>query len=171
MDVGRIMIGLVKQLQDSDCDLCFKLVLGGRSDYFNNERDSADECDYNDCCVRVGVLDIGFTDVYEEQSQFGVKIAKDWNLELFFGIPARMDLQFFNEVNPDDIDNSKWVKYLSPLICCLSDFEADFCNMYVGCGGCREIEVKASSGKMKMNYTDKNLDGWQMFVRIRESLL
>ena len=169
MNIADILNDIVDKLNDTDsCGLCWKLVLGGRSDYFNNERDHATECDCDDCCVRLGVLKISNTFGYRSSSEFVTKVYNQWDVQIFAGVPSGLDIQFYNEVNPSDSDNSKWTKYIHPIHCCLETLDNDICDVH-NCFGCHTtIEIVSWRSEMKMNYTDRNLDGWLINATIRE---
>lgn len=176
MDVANLLKSSVKQLEGSDCGLCFDLVLGGRVDYFNNERtrtpdntfEEPTECDL--CCVRVGMFRCKSRDIYKESSSGNYLEARDWDLQLFFGIPSRPDIQFYNEIREELVDESKWVRYINPIQCCLNNLKLNLCELYDSCAcGCgTTLEVRSWNADMKINYLDKNYDGWVVETTVRE---
>lgn len=183
MDIVNILEKLVHKYNESDCGLCWKIVLGGRSDYFNNERDQPEKpadfwgiqpdenCD--NCCVRLGVLRIANTSGFQVTGEDGAFVTKqytDWTLQLFAGIPSRLDLQFYNEVRPEETEQSKWVKYIRPIQCCMTNTEVEICDLHNCCGCETTVEVRAWNMEMRLNYSDRNMDGWNINATFREWL-
>lgn len=169
MDILDILQKIVQQLTaESDCGLCWQLVPGGRQDYLNLAKEEVN--DDGDCCVLLGVLNNNFKTVYEGNTNFRHKMYRDWEVQLFAGIPSRLDIQFYNEVRPEDTENSKWVRYIQPIQCCLSQIEESICDIQNCKGDGATIEVSSFNGQMRLNYLDNNYDGWLINITIREWL-
>lgn len=169
MDIAQIVNTIVEGLNnDSGCGLCWKFIFGGRSDYFNNARP---DCTCETCCVALGVFKVSSRTIYKTEGEFINKHYTDWSIEMFAGIPSTLDIQFYNEIRPDDIVSSKWVKFLNPIRCCLESMDIDFCDIYDRCKlGESTIEIQSWETEMKINYLDQNYDGWFIKTTIREWL-
>lgn len=176
MDIVNLLKSSVNQLENGDCGLCFNLVLGGRTDFFNNERtrtpantyEEPSECEL--CCVDVGMFKCKSRDIYNNSDAGSYLEAREWDIQLFFGIPSRLDIQFYNEIDKDAVNESKWVKYLFPLQCCLNKVSLNLCDIYDSCGcGCgTTLEIRSWNSDMKIDYLDKNFDGWLIDTTVRE---
>lgn len=164
MNIAHIFHEKIKQLNLSDdCGLCWRFVMGGRRDYLNLTHN--DEC----CCATVGVTNIiarnGVTNIGE--------LYTDWELEVFAGIPSRLDIQFYNEVDDctEKVNESKWEKYIYPIFCCLSDLDDNICDIHNCQGNETTVEVQSAvTHEVKLNYLDNNYDGWIIRMTLREWL-
>lgn len=148
----EIWENIVKNLNEQNrCNLCFIFVGAGRSDYFNNLQPRLNP--FGDCCVYVGLLKFGSKKKYIDKGQGLVSDTYEDRFELIVGIPSRLDIQFYNE-NPDvNIDESKYSKYIKPIIDCLGDnFELD-CSVNPG------LEIMEWNWDLLMNFQDLNMDG------------
>lgn len=164
MNIVKVLNNIVCKL---DCGICWNFVPGGRSDYLN----LAQPCEGDECCAILGLLRNQFTTGYVSSGDFTTKRYRDWNIELFAGVPSRIDVQFYNEVRPDEFEKSKWEKYLHPIYCCLSDMDIDICNEHT-CDGCEtSVEVTQWNMEQRLNYLDNNYDGWFVRAVIREWLV
>lgn len=177
MDIVNLLRSAVKQFDEAGCGLCFTLVLGGRKDFFNNEKNPAplnpqEDCDCDLCCVRVGMFQCKSRDGFESSNYGSFLKYRDWDLVIFMGIPSRLDIQFFDEVDIEKENESKWAKNLHPLKCCIDGMQLNLCKIYDSCKPCNEnhLEVIAWSVDMKIDYLDKNFDGWMITTTIREWL-
>lgn len=168
MNIVDIIQKVVKNIESKGtCDLCFKFVLGGRQDYLNLANNSYEDCE----CVTIGVLKNAAVNGYVKQGEFVSKTYVDWNVQLFAGIPSRLDLQFYNEVDSNDTCNSKWSKYIYPIKCCFENLDTTICDTH-NCEGCETtIEVYNWSMEQKLNFLDLNYDGWIINATFREWIL
>lgn len=158
------LIGKIKdELNKSDCGVCWRTVLGGRRDYLNLAKvDCKDEC-----CAMLGVLRARDRSVIDT-NDVGVEIQyNEWMIDIFAGIPSRLDIQFYDEIDECKKDESKWEKYLYPMKCCLKDLPILFCDMH-NCKGGSIIEVTRFETEMRLNYLDNNYDGWMINATFRE---
>lgn len=171
MDIVSLLKGFVGQLNDQDCGICYTFTLGGRSDYFNNKRQSFDDDQSLDCCAVITMENCKTIDIYSTDKEFSTLTHRDWILDLFIGLPSRPDIQFFDEVNPELVDQSIWANDLNPLQCCINNVSIDMCNIYDRCGcGNTSIEVRAWSMTMRIGYQDNHYNGWSINTTIRESI-
>lgn len=167
MNVAKILGGLVKKLnKDKSCDLCWKFILSGRRDHFNLYRPTEDDA----CCVHVALLRNQFTTGFQSNENFTTKRYRDWNLEIFAGIPSRIDIQFHNEVDSEEKREAKFLKYIHPIFCCLQDLDTTICDVH-GCD-CQEttVDVRQWNMEMTLNFLDENYDGWLIRAVFREYL-
>lgn len=165
MNIVSIIDKIISSLGQKSCDLCWNFVFGGREDYFNLAQQNQ-ECEC--CCATVGILRNSMTTGFSANNNFSTKSYRDWNLEIFAGIPSRLDIQFFNEVDPNKTEESKWVKYLYPILCCLQDIDTQICDEFTCQGNPTSIEIRSWNFEMKLNYADINFDGWLIRTTIRE---
>lgn len=167
MNIVDVLDKIVSKLNDGKgCDLCWKLVFAGRQDYLNLANANMD----GDCCALVGIINNSFTAGYTTSNEFTTKRYNDWNIQLFAGIPSRLDIQFYDELRPEDKCNSKWAKYLYPIKCCLENLDVTICDVH-NCSGCpTTVEIWNWQMNMKLNYLDGNFDGWLINATIREWL-
>lgn len=165
MDIANIMQRIVGKFEENEnCGFCWKFVFGGRQDFLNLVKSNDDDM----CCALVGVIKNTFTTGYKSNNSFTTKIYKDWNLQIFAGVPSRFDAQFYNEVDQYDICSSRWNKYLYPIQCCMDNLDTTICDTH-NCDGCQTtVEIVSWSGEMKLNYLDENFDGWLITATIRE---
>lgn len=171
MDIVSLLSGFVQQLNDQDCGLCYKLTLGGRSDYFNNQKQSIKDDECEDCCARVGMFEYKSVDFFNSDKNFVSLTHRDYYFTLFIGMPSRPDIQFFDEVDPEKIDESIWMHDLKPIECCVNSVSMNMCEIYDICGcGEHSIELRLWEMKMQINYQDENYNGWMINAIIRESI-
>lgn len=161
MNIVKILGDIVPKL---DCGLCWRFAAGGRQDYLNLIQNDPN----SDCCAVLGILRTQVSTVYEGNVNFREKRYRDWNLELFAGVPSRLDIQFYNELRPEDSKNSKWEKYLHPIFCCLSDVDDRICEVHSCQGNETTIDVVRWDLEQKINYLDNNYDGWFVRATFRE---
>ena len=167
MNIAEILQRAVDKLNDdSKCGLCWRFVLAGRQDYLNLAKMPCD----GDCCVLVGVMKAVYKTGYQTSTSGNLRTHRDWEIEIFAGIQSRLDIQFFNEVDPDLSDESKWSKYLYPISCCFDESEIDFCGLHSCINGETTIEITSWNAEMKINYMDNNYDGWLYRATFREWL-
>lgn len=160
---------IAEYLQEQEaCGLCFEFVGAGRSDYFNNLKPRVNE--QGDCCVYLGLLRFGGRRDYRLVDTSGFQETeikfKDYNFEVIVGIPSRLDIQFYNE-NPDiDVSESKYVKYIKPVIDCLGE------NFDLPCEPIFEgLEISEWRWDLLLNYQDLNFDGIKITGAFRKWLL
>jgi len=133
----------------NQCNLCFEFIGAGRVDYFNNFKLRTDK----ECCVYIGLLKFGGRSKFQDKGQGSIKINDDLTFEVVVGIPSELDIQFYNEDPDIDVNESKYIKYIKPLIECLGDsFELD-CNEFP------DMEVIEWNWDLLMNYQDFVIDG------------
>lgn len=165
MDIANIFNKITEKFNEEErCGLCWKFIFGGRSDYFNN----AAIVDGEECCVRIGVLKNSFTGGYKRDANFSERVYREWNIEIFAGIPSRLDIMFYNEIPGHPVEESKWVKYLYPVMCCMDEAQINVCDVHNCNGSETTVEIWQWNGEMKLNYSDSNLDGWLFRAVIRE---
>lgn len=165
MDIIDIMNKITQKLnEDESCGLCWKFIFGGRQDYLNLAKS---DC-YDDCCVNIGILNNSYTTGYDRTDDFASKRYNDWNIQMFIGIPSRLDIQFYDEVDPERSGDSKWIKYIYPIQCCIDDLDVTICDTHNCKGGNNTVEIWNWSANMKLNFMDGNFDGWLINTTIRE---
>lgn len=172
MNIPGVLNNIICEISNSnDCNLCWKFVFGGRSDYFNlaparsedDDSDGAPDCD----CVRVGVLRIRSANVYDTSAGTVTLKHRDWFLEIFAGIPSDIGFQFYDEVEPKSKAESKWEKFLYPISCCMSGIPNTLCDQ-LSCCGSSTVDIVKWEPDMKLNYEDNNYDGWLISATLRE---
>lgn len=136
--------------EENKCGLCWEFKGGVREDYFNNLQ----IVEGKECCVYVGLFDVEIETIY---NQYGVN--SDYShCELSFtmvaGLPSTLDIQMYNENANYPIEESKWEKYINPLLECLG------CNIYNEfCENEDEIQPTQWKVTTGINYNDLNFDG------------
>lgn len=167
MNIVEVLDKIVCKLNDSNnCDLCWKFVFGGREDYLNLAKVNSN----GECCATIGILNNSIVAGYDKTDQFASKLYNDWNLQIFAGIPSKLDIQFYDELRPEDKCNSKWSKYLFPIKCCLENLDVSICDVH-NCNGCKtSVDIWSWQMNMKLNFLDGNFDGWLINATIREWL-
>lgn len=148
---------ITKWNDESRCDLCWKFVPGGRSDYFNNVKPRQGD----ECCVYVGVLSIRQVSGISVVNQHVTKNYCDWYIRLVAGIPSGLDLQFYNENSDHSTCEGKWSRYISKVFDCFGGccIEMDLCDIHNCQGLDTTVEAVRWESEMVMNYKDMNLDG------------
>lgn len=137
--------------QENKCNICYVFVGAGRADYFNNLKPRFNP--FGDCCVYVGLLKFGSKKKFTDKGQGLIVEYSEDRFELVVGIPSRLDIQFYNE-NPDvNIDESKYRKYIKPVIDCLGD------NFTLDCSVNPNLEIQEWGWDLLLNYQDLNMDG------------
>jgi hypothetical protein len=133
----------------NDCGLCFEFIGAGRADYFNNFKLRTGK----ECCVYLGLLKFGGRSGFTDQGQGSIKTYDNLTFEVVVGLPSTLDIQFYNE-NPNiDVAESKYIKYIQPLINCLGD------SFVLDCVEFPDMEVSEWSWDVLLNYQDFNIDG------------
>lgn len=165
MNIAEVMNKIVQGYNDNDdCGLCWKFVFGGRQDYFNVAKlDCGDAC-----CVTVGILRNSFVNGYKKQGDYTTHIYRDWNIQIFAGIPSKLDIQFYNEIDCEDTCGSKWTKYVHPIICCMDKLDVTICDVCNCEGATTSVEVQKWDAEVKLNFLDNNYDGWFINATLRE---
>ena len=164
MNLGSL-IEEIKQHLD-DCGICWDVVVGGRQDYLNMIKEVEPDVDGN-CCALLGVLDIRSRSNFVHNDYGVLKRSVNWDIQMFAGIPSRLDIQFYNEIDKDKIEESKWVKYIYPIQCCIEDLPLIFCD-YHNCSNETSLEIVKFETNLKINYLDINADGWLINATFRE---
>ena len=137
--------------EENECGLCFEFVGAGRADYFNNLQPRIN--DSGSCCVYIGLLKFGSKKKFIDKGQGLMEESSENRFELVVGIPSSLDIQFYNE-NPDhDVNESKYMKYIKPIIDCLGDNYSLPCDEFPG------MEIQEWGWDLLLNYQDLNLDG------------
>lgn len=166
MDIVNAISKEIDKFNDeARCGLCWVFVPSGRSDYFNTVKLR----DGSECCVYVAMLDLQLRSGYEVRNDFVTKRYCDWTVQLFAGIPSRLDLQYYNE-NPDHpASEGKYEKYIKHIFDCFgcSCFELDLCEIE-NCKGDTTVEVTSWQLRQRLNYQDLNLDGALITGTFRE---
>src|SRR5690625_4589640 len=164
MNVGELINKLTEKL--SECGICWQSVIGGRQDYLNLIKEIKPDENGN-CCALLGVLNIRTKNNFII-NEYGVqKNYRSWEIKLFAGIPSRLDIQFYNEVDPEKTDESKWVKYVYPIDCCIENLPTLLCDIH-NCNNANQIEIVKFDKELKLNYLDINADGWLIDATFRQ---
>lgn len=167
MNIADILQKSIDKFNDeAKCGLCWRFVLAGRQDYLNLAKSPCD----GECCVLVGIMRQSFKDGYTVSGDFRERSYRDWDIEIFAGIQSRLDIQFYNEVDELDTEDSKWRKYLYPISCCMDADSLDLCGWHSCSGAETTIEIMQWNAEMKINYLDNNYDGWLYRTIVREWL-
>lgn len=158
MNIAHIINDIANNL---DCGLCWKPFFGGREDYLNLAKSNGE------CCAIIGAIDVRSRHVFTNSVAGSYKNYSEYNLKLFAGHESRIDIQFYNEVDPDKIDESKWEKYLFPIKCCIDEVPKLFCVAHNCSGVLGSVEVTKFDYRMVLNFLDNNYDGWEIDITIR----
>lgn len=124
-----------KYNEENKCGFCWNFTGDLRSDY-NNLMTA------ENCCVQI-CIDEGFTLRKNEYSQW------IYDFTLIIGIPSELSNIMYKEVDGCNVCNSKWEKYIYPLINCFRDGFYD-CNY--------RLDIVGNITHF-INLYDVNLDG------------
>lgn len=164
MNLSELIGRIGDELNESDCGVCWKPIFGGRQDYLNLANRVID---VDECCAILGILNTTFEDKIRITDTGVEKTHREWVLKAFAGIPSGLDLQFYDEVDPDQKDSSKWSRFLHPIQCCLGSIPDLMCYLN-NCDGESTIELIRFKASLKLNYLDNNYDGWMLDLVFKE---
>jgi hypothetical protein len=139
------------------CGLCWKFFGGGRSDYSNL-------ITHDSCCVAVILNGFGFK-YGHSRNKYDVnekEYCEDW-FELIVGVPSSLDLSFYNEISDDFKYDSKYKRYIQPIINCIG------CGIDIECNQ-EGYEVMEWGWELVLNYQDCNIDGIRIKGKLRKYL-
>ena len=137
--------------EDDKCGFCWTFI-HARKDYSNLVRDCEDDV----CCVNFLLESYSAEEKYNiNESQRNHELSyTDYIFEAFAGFKGALDVQYHNET-PEGVDESKYIKAISPIEVCLSDFGSELCGR-----GLSPVRMNMTA---RVNYKDSNLDG--VFIR------
>jgi hypothetical protein len=143
--------------EEEKCGLCWRFFGAGRSDYSNL-------ITHDSCCVAVILNAFGSRYGYS-RNKYEInerQYCEDW-FELIVGVPSTLDLSFYNEISDDYKDDSKYKRYIQPIIDCLG------CGIDIECNQ-EGYEVMEWGWELVLNYQDYNIDGIRIKGKLRKYL-
>lgn len=159
MNVMQFFEDLVDRYNlENKCGLCWTFVGGGRDDYSNLYNGNSN----GQCCVIFAVNNIRINPRIETTEMGTIRPYTDYAIRLLIGAPSGLDLIVYNEVEGMDKGNSKWVKYINPLIECIGNgLPIDYCLN-------NNVELTAWNSEVIFNKMDYNIDGLIVNATFRE---